>query len=129
MKWIDKRERMPQKDDEDSMGRVLVYNVYGGVMVCGREDMAQYGGKYTTHWMRIPPITDAGWIAKAQRAPRAEDEDGTGCILAYNTYGGAHVSSAGNFMAYGGQHETHWRRMPDKPRMEPGYLREVQARI
>ena len=127
--WIDKRDRMPTKADEDQNGKVLVFNIYGGVMISGAEDFATYGGKYSTHWMRIPTLSEEGWVPVAERMPTRQDEDETGCILGYNQLHGAHVTSAGNLAAYGGQYETHWHKMPPRPRMDAGYAAEIKGQL
>ena len=52
--WIDRRERLPSKRDEDGFGCILVFNMHSGVRISNAANFMQYGGLCETHWARMP---------------------------------------------------------------------------
>lgn len=53
--WIDKRDRMPTKADEDETGHILAFHVWDGVHISSAANFCANGGRYDTHWMPTPP--------------------------------------------------------------------------
>ncbi|MEG1844911.1 MAG: hypothetical protein RR296_11770 [Clostridia bacterium] len=52
--WIERKARMPTKEDADIWGCVLIWDVNNGVMVCGWNNKMSLCRGTVTHWMTPP---------------------------------------------------------------------------
>lgn len=68
VEWIDRRVRMPQREDADSDGCILVYNIHSGIRISNPENFARYGGVCETHWAKMPPrpVLDAEYMEEVR---------------------------------------------------------------
>lgn len=53
MKWIEKAERLPEQQDANEWGCVIVWHTYQGVMVTGWRNAKE--NSFVTHWMHAIP--------------------------------------------------------------------------
>ena len=99
--WISKHVRMPEKEDLDKRGRVIVWNEFSGADMMGMHELKNLGS-HVSHWMRVPerPGVANGW---------------TGCVMIWNDISdAAFVTAVDNVRNYG-THISHWRSLPVKP--------------
>lgn len=114
--WIDKRVQMPEKEDCDKRGRVLVWNEFSGADMMGLNTLKHLGG-HIGHWMHIPgrPGVEPGWTPKSMRLPEMADADAQGCVMIWNDASdAAFVTAVDNVRNYGTR-ISHWRSLPGKP--------------
>lgn len=60
IQWIDKTERMPEAEDADAQGCVLVWDKNNGAMVAGYRNPLGLGRSSVTHWARLPERPEVG---------------------------------------------------------------------
>ena len=119
--WIDKREHMPEKEDCDRRGRVLVWNEFSGADMMGLNTLKHLGG-HVSHWMRIPgrPGMAPGWTPKSMRLPGMADADAQGCVMIWNDVSdAAFVTAVDNVRNYGTR-ISHWMKLPEGPAKQQG---------
>lgn len=66
VRWVDKRERMPTREDADAQGCVLVWDINNGVMITGVNNHYGVGRSPVTHWA-TPPEGPGGAEDEAAR--------------------------------------------------------------
>lgn len=113
-RWINCREQLPQEEDGDKEGRVLVWHRMGGAMEMQVEHV---GGEYVGHWQRMPGFTDGRWISFVDRGPEREDADAQGCVIAWQSRRGARIVHIGNLV--NGIY-SRWMPCPGRPGRGPG---------
>lgn len=112
MMWISIRERLPNRGDGDSDGKVLVWHDIQGAMLAQWDSVDK--NRFHTHWMNIEVFAQEGWICADVRKPTKADADVFQCVLVVDRHKGHHIT--GWHQVRDGSTITQWQRLPEKPR-------------
>ena len=88
--------------------RIIVWHIYQGVMVVGREEAAE--NPFMTHWREID---DDAWISAEDRMPTKDDADVCGCVISQDRWGEARTAGWHRF----GRESSlvRWQHPPERP--------------
>lgn len=66
--WIDRRERLPTREDADKYGCILAFNVHEGMHLSNPESYNRYGGLCEPYWAHTPaePEMDPAYLEEVR---------------------------------------------------------------
>lgn len=108
--WFCKKERLPDADDADENGRVLVWHRYQHGILYAWDGVCR--NRFITHWMPLCSFESA-WIDARKRKPTIQDADALRCVLARHSVDGIVV--IGYFQIHDQSPYTHFARLPNAP--------------
>ena len=66
--WIDRRKRLPTREDADKYGCILAFNVHEGMHLSNPESYNRYGGLCEPYWAHTPaePEMDPAYLEEVR---------------------------------------------------------------
>lgn len=66
--WIDRRKRLPTREDADKYGCILAFNVHEGMHLSNPENYNRYGGLCEPYWAHTPaePEMDPAYLEEVR---------------------------------------------------------------